>query len=78
MIQIVEAVFDGITLHPTAPLELEAGTRVRLVVESILPETPAKPMSFLQTARSLRLEGAPDWSETLDHDLYGDAAQANG
>lgn len=77
MIQIVEAVFDGTTLHPTAPLNLEAGTRVRIMVESVLPETPDTLKSFLQTAKSLHLQGAPDWSANLDHYLYGDAAQEN-
>jgi predicted DNA-binding antitoxin AbrB/MazE fold protein len=77
VIQIVEAVFDGTTFHPTAPLDLEAGTRVRITVESVLPETPAKRKSFLQTAKSLRLQGAPDWSVNLDHYLYGDTAQEN-
>jgi predicted DNA-binding antitoxin AbrB/MazE fold protein len=77
MIQIVEAIFDGTTFHPTAPLDLEAGTRVRITVESVLPDTPAKRKSFLQTAKALHLQGAPDWSANLDHYLYGDAAQEN-
>ncbi|PSB23615.1 antitoxin family protein [Stenomitos frigidus] len=77
MIQIVEAVFDGTTLHPTAPLDLEAGTLVRITVESVSPETSANPKSFLQTAKSLHLQGAPDWSANLDHYLYSDAVQEN-
>ncbi len=76
MIQI-EAVFDGTTLHPTVPLDLKVGTRVRITVESVLPETPAKPKSFFQTAKSLHLQGAPDWSAKLDQYLYSDAAQEN-
>ncbi len=78
MIQILEAVFDGNTLHPTVPLNLEIGTRVRITVESVVPKTPEKPASFLQTAKSLQLQGAPDWSANLDHYLYGDATQENG
>lgn len=77
MIQILEAVFDGHTLHPTVPLNLEIGTRVRITVESVLPETTEKPPSFLQTAKSLQLQGVPDWSTNLDHYLYGDTAQKN-
>ncbi|XGV96862.1 MAG: antitoxin family protein [Leptolyngbya sp. BL-A-14] len=77
MIQTVEAIFDGTTFHPTAPLDLEAGTRVRITVESVSAEVPAKRKSFLQTAKDLRLEGAPNWSANLDHDLYGDAVQEN-
>jgi predicted DNA-binding antitoxin AbrB/MazE fold protein len=77
MIQIVEAVFDGTTFHPTTPLDLEAGTRVRITVESGSPAIPTPPKSFLQTAKSLHLQGSPDWSANLDHDLYGDATQEN-
>lgn len=78
MIQIVEAVFDGTMLHPTAPLDLEVGTRVRITVESVSPESSASSKSFLQTAKSLHLQGAPDWSANLDHYLYGDAAPEDG
>ena len=77
MIQILEAVFDGTTLHPTVPLNLEVGTRVRITVESVIPETPDNPKSFFQTAKSLRLQGAPDWSANLDQYLYGDITQEN-
>ncbi len=36
MTQIIEAVFDGTTFHPTAPLDLEAGTRVRITRFEVL------------------------------------------
>jgi predicted DNA-binding antitoxin AbrB/MazE fold protein len=77
MIQIVEAVFDGTTLHPAVPLNLEAGARVRITVESVQPEITVKSKSFLQTAQSLDLQGAPDWSANLDHYLYGNVVQEN-
>jgi len=78
MIQSLEAVFDGNTLHPTVPLNLEVGTRVRITVERVLPATAKNPASFLQTAQSLQLQGASDWSENLDHYLSSDATQENG
>jgi hypothetical protein len=34
---------------------------------------PADPKSFLQVARSLRLQGPADWSSRLDDYLYGGA-----
>jgi len=34
---------------------------------------PAEPKSFLQVARSLRLQGPADWSSRLDDYLYGGA-----
>jgi len=70
MSKTLEAVFDGEVLRPDEPIELEPNTRVRLTIESV--ETPEKqPTSFLQTARSLNLEGPSDWSERLDEYLYG-------
>ncbi len=70
MSKTLEAIFDGEVLRPDEPIELEPNTRVRLTIESV--ETPEKqPTSFLQTARSLNLEGPSDWSERLDEYLYG-------
>ena len=70
MTQTLEAVFDGTVLCPDEPLELAPNTRVRVTIEAV--ETSEKqPTSFLQTARSLNLEGPSDWSERLDEYLYG-------
>jgi hypothetical protein len=70
MVQVIEAMFDGTVLRPDEPLPLAANTRVRLTVET-LPVGDQRPRSFLSTARSMRLEGPPDWSAELDHYLYG-------
>ena len=60
MTRKIKAVFDGETLRPEEPLELAANTRVRLTIET---SSPAKAsMSFLRTARSLKLDGPADWS----------------
>jgi len=64
MNRTIEAVFDGQVLHPTEPLALEPNTRVRLTLEPVPPAEPGA-SSFLQTARSLNLEGPPDWSANL-------------
>jgi predicted DNA-binding antitoxin AbrB/MazE fold protein len=56
MIQSLEAIFDGEVFQPEVPLDLKAGTRVRIIVESVVPDGK-QPKSFLQTAQSLRLEG---------------------
>ncbi|HEY9619981.1 MAG TPA: antitoxin family protein [Crinalium sp.] len=63
MLQTLEAIFDGKTLQPEVPLNLKAGTRVRIIVESVLPDTTTQPTTFLQTAKSLHLQGEPDWSK---------------
>ena len=70
MIQVLEAVFDGVVLRPDAPVELKPNTRVRITIETVEP-VEAKPFSFLQTARSLNLEGPADWSERFEDYLYG-------
>ncbi|MDQ3813280.1 MAG: antitoxin family protein [Armatimonadota bacterium] len=64
MVKTLEAVFDGTVLHPAEPLTLEPNTRVRITVETMPPANDA-PRSFLQTARSLKLEGPPDWSANI-------------
>ena len=71
MTKIVHATFDGQVLRPDEPLALLPNTRVVVTIET-LEECSASPQSFLKTARSLNLEGPPDWSTRLDEYLYGD------
>ncbi len=72
MSQKLEAVFDGIALQLEAPLNLAAGTRVRIIVESVLSDEVKPPKTFLKTAQSLKIQGDPDWSEKIDRYLYGE------
>jgi predicted DNA-binding antitoxin AbrB/MazE fold protein len=70
MTKTIEAVFDGTVLHPQEPLPLEAHTRVRITIESLavtedLTSVNEGQVSFLDVARSLKLEGPPDWSSKL-------------
>jgi hypothetical protein len=37
MIQTIEAVFDGTNLHPSVPLNLEVGARVKITIETRQP-----------------------------------------
>ena len=69
MTKTLEALFDGEVLRPDEPLELEPNTRVRITIEATTAE--GKRGSFLRTARSLNLEGPPDWSERIEEYLYG-------
>ena len=67
----LHATFDGKVLRPEEPLTLPANTRVRLIIELVEPhEAEERPQSFLKTARSLHLEGPPDWSSHLEDYLY--------
>ena len=52
MIQSLEAIFDGEAFQPEVPLNMKAGTRVRLIVESVVSDEAQQPKSFLQTAKS--------------------------
>jgi predicted DNA-binding antitoxin AbrB/MazE fold protein len=70
----VEAVFDGTVLRPAEPLTLKPNSRVWIVIETTLP-APETTTSFLRTARSLNLDGPPDWSANLESYLYGDNNQ---
>ena len=69
MSRTIEAIFDGEVLRPQEPLKLQPNTKVRITIEE---STTAKlnPRSFLQTARSLNLEGPADWSERIEEYLY--------
>jgi hypothetical protein len=69
MTRKIKAVFDGETLRPEEPLELAPNTHVRLTIET--PSTAEAPMSFLRTARSLKLDGPADWSANLEEYRYG-------
>lgn len=64
MTRTVEAIFDGEVLRLEEPLDLEPNTRVRVTVEE-KGATETKCKSFLRTARSLNLDGPPDWSERI-------------
>lgn len=88
MATTIEAFFDGDVLRPTQPLTLEPNTIVRITIETItvaveneLPDTnepkpTSKRKSFLETARSLNLDGPPDWSKNIDNHLYSQITPA--
>ncbi|MCF2148021.1 hypothetical protein IQ276_016635 [Desmonostoc muscorum LEGE 12446] len=69
MVQKITAVFNGKVFYPSEPIALPINTRVRISVE-ILPPGEHETVSFLQTARSLNLDGSPDWSANIDKYLY--------
>ena len=72
----IDATFDGAVFRPNEPVDLKPNTPVRLTVETQTAK-PASHASFLQTARSLNLQGPPDWSENLDKHLYGEDNRAS-
>ena len=56
----LEAVFDGTALQLEEPLNLATGTRVTIIIESVLPNEVKPPKTFLETAQSLQLQGESD------------------
>jgi hypothetical protein len=64
----IEAVFDGKAFLPVTPVAIKPNTRVRISVDA---QDEQAPMSFLETARSLKLNGPPDWAERLKEYRYG-------
>jgi len=59
MVEKIAAVFDGKVFHPAEPITLPVNTYVQLTIET-LPPDDQETVSFLQTARSLNLEGSCD------------------
>jgi predicted DNA-binding antitoxin AbrB/MazE fold protein len=72
MVKTIEAVFDGTVFRPSEPIPLKPNTRVQITIETALP-APDEGLSFLQVARTLNLDGPPDWSANLEEYLYGEA-----
>jgi hypothetical protein len=60
----VHATFDGEVLRPEESLAIPPNTRLLVTIQRI-EEEPSSRGSFLKTARSLNLEGPPDWSSHL-------------
>ncbi|MEH2273509.1 MAG: hypothetical protein V7K40_01415 [Nostoc sp.] len=69
MVEKITAVFNGKVFYPAEPIALPINTHVRISIE-ILPPSEHETVSFLQTARSLNLDGPPDWSANIDKSLY--------
>ena len=64
MATTIEATFDGQVFRPVGAISLPPNTTVRLTGEPVAD----KPASFSRTARSLNLEGSPDWASNFDAD----------
>ena len=69
MTETIDATFDGKVFRPEKPVGLMPNTRVKIIVET-KPLTKDRKLSFLQTAKALKLDGPSDWSESIDEYLY--------
>ena len=77
MTTTLDAIYDGEVLRLDEPIELEPNTRVRITIETSQPIIKKK-RSFLQTARSLNLQGPSDWSARFEDYLYKRENELNG
>ncbi len=81
----VNATYDGEVVRTDEPLPLPPNARVTVSYETADEEQPPAEATkekgergiFFRTARSLRLEGPPDWSERFDEYLNTDRLNGN-
>jgi hypothetical protein len=78
MIREVEATYDGETVHPDEPLDLAPNSRFRMTYESIEEQEAPEPVSFIDVALENPVHGPADWSERVDHYLYGEMVDEEG
>lgn len=67
--QTIEALYDGRVFLPEQTPALKANTRVRITVEQVKVKR-ARKKSFLDTARSIKIDAPADFSANLDEYLY--------
>ena len=67
MVITIDAIFDGRFFLPIQPIRLLPNTRVQIAVTT----EQQQPVSFLDVAEALALEGPSDCSLQLDDYLYG-------
>ncbi len=68
-VQVIEAVYDGRVFLPQQSPMLKANTRVRITVEQVKVKRTRK-KSFLETARSIKINAPSDFSTNVDEYLY--------
>jgi predicted DNA-binding antitoxin AbrB/MazE fold protein len=68
--QVIDAVYDGRVFLPQQMPTLKANTRVRITVEQVKAKRTKK-KSFLETARSIKIDAPADFSANVDEYLYG-------
>lgn len=78
MEKTVRAVFDGRALWPEEPVDLEPDTQVTVTIRTVRKKEKGRIReSFLETARSLNLDGPRDWSRRFEEYLYGENTGAS-
>ena len=78
MTKTIQAIFDGETLRPTSPLDLEPNTSYRISIELPAPraDEPSDAWDELE-ARAGSVEAPQDWAREHDHYLCGAPKRAS-
>ena len=72
MTKTIQAVFDGETLRPTSPVDLEPNTSYRISIELPSEPTAEAPGAWAELeALAGSVEAPEDWAREHDHYLYG-------
>ena len=69
MSTVGDAIFDGTVFRPSGKVPLKPNTRVQITVE-VNESQPENGKSFLAVARSMKLQGPEDFSESVDNTPY--------
>lgn len=71
MSKTIKVVFDGQTLRPESPLDLQPNTEYIVTIESELPRVAEGNAWDLLEEAAGSVDAPPDWSSEHDHYLYG-------
>ena len=71
MNKTVKVVFDGQTLRPESPLDLQPNTEYIVTIESVLPRVAEGNAWDLLEEAAGSVDAPIDWSSEHDHYLYG-------
>lgn len=74
----VTAVYDGETLRPDTPLELEPNARYRVIIEVEPVREPVGNAWEVLARYAGTVEAPADWSLEHDHYLYGTPKRYSG
>ncbi len=71
MRKTITATFDGESLRPASPVELEPGRPYRVTIEELPPEPRSGDAWSELDALVGTIDAPEDWAEQHDHYLYG-------
>lgn len=76
MTQTIDATYDGQVFRPNQPIDLEANTQVKILIDKEITSKKEK-LSFLQISESMSFDGPRDLSANIDKYLYENLDKEN-